>query len=166
MTIRYLLSWVNEDAHDGILTHPNFKIIIYSMAHIKTIDGVNYSKGAISKKRVQGVDRFTCTKTKEIHNPFTGEVLAYGPNEMFTQHYRNYQTAPLTTAEQEQREKWTAVCQLASCIEKDHNHPRYQEMVNRYSAQFSGQPDPLLGKKRICQFGNFIRSVLSHEQVN
>ncbi len=136
------------------------------MAHIKTIDSVKYSKGALSKKRVQGVDHFTCTKNKEFRNPFTNEVLAYGPNEMFTQHYRNYETAPLTPAEKAQREKWAAVCQQASHIEKDHNHPRYQEMVNRYSDQFKGQPDPLLGKKRICQFGNFVRAVLSRESCN
>jgi len=30
-------------------------------------------------------------------------------------------------------------------------------------AQLKGTPDPVLGKKRICQFGNFIRAVLIHE---
>ena len=60
-------------------------------------------------------------------------------------------------------EKWTAVCQEASLIEHDAIHPRHQEMVERHIAQLNGQPDSVLGKKRICQFGNFIRSVLSHE---
>ena len=31
------------------------------------------------------------------------------------------------------------------------------------TAQLKGAPDPVLGKKKICQFGNFIRAVLIHE---
>ena len=31
------------------------------------------------------------------------------------------------------------------------------------TAQLEGAPDPVLGKKQICQFGNFIRAVLIHE---
>ena len=36
-------------------------------------------------------------------------------------------------------------------------------MVDRHMAQLKGKPDPVLGKKRICQFGNFVRAVLCHE---
>ena len=68
-----------------------------------------------------------------------------------------------TPAEQAQYERWKAVCQEASRIAKDPNHPRYQEMVERHAAQLRGKPDPVLGKKRICQFGNFVRAVLIHE---
>ena len=40
---------------------------------------------------------------------------------------------------------------------------RPTEMVERHAAQLRGKPDPVLGKKRICQFGNFVRAVLIHE---
>jgi hypothetical protein len=82
---------------------------------------------------------------------------------MYGQDKRDYKLNPRTPAEQVQYEKWKAVCQEASRIAKDPTHPRYQEMCARHMAQLKGKPDAVLGKKRICQFGNFVRAVLSHE---
>ncbi len=126
------------------------------MAHIKTIDGLKYSKGAISKKRVQGVDHFTCTKYKEFRDPLTGEVVGYGPNEMFNQHWRNYTTAPLTEAEKLQRSKWRETCSSAPEIINNPSHPRYMPLYNAWRAQLGC-------KKPIKQFPNFVRHVLSQE---
>ena len=92
-----------------------------------------------------------------------GRIFGYGPKEMYGQEKRDYKANPRTPAEQAQYERWKAVCQEASRIAKDPNHPRYQEMVERHAAQLRGKPDPVLGKKRICQFGNFVRAVLIHE---
>ena len=89
------------------------------MAKIKTIDGIQYSRGAISKKREQGVDHFTNTRVKEFKDPVTGEVVAHGPNEMYLQSYRDYQAHPLTPAEQSQRTKWREACREASAIIRD-----------------------------------------------
>ena len=41
------------------------------MAKVQTIDGIRYSQGAISKKREQGVDRFTNTRVKGFKDPIT-----------------------------------------------------------------------------------------------
>lgn len=126
------------------------------MAHIKTIDSVRFSKGALSKKRVQGVDHFTCTKNKEFKDPLTKEVVGYGPNEMFIQHYRNYETAPLTPAEKVQRGKWRDTCCSAPEIINNPAHPRYMPLYHAWRAQLDSE-DP------IKQFPNFVRHVLSQE---
>lgn len=93
-----------------------------------------------------------------------GRVFGYGPKEIYSQEVRDYKRKPRTAAEEVQHKKWTFVCQEASRITKDASHPRYSEMVMRHAAQLKGKPDPVLGKRRICQFGNFVRSVLLHEQ--
>ena len=93
-----------------------------------------------------------------------GRIFGYGPKEMYGQEKRDYKANPRTPAEQVQYEKWTAVCQEATRIVHDPNHPRYQEMVARHTAQLSGKPDPVLGKRPIIpQFGNFVRAVLNKE---
>ena len=104
-------------------------------------------------------------RKKQFKYP-NGKIFGCGPKEAFARDKRDYKRSPRTPAEEVQHARWTALCQEASRIEHDPNHPRYQEMVERHMAQLKGQPDPVLGKKRICQFGNFIRSVLSHESVN
>lgn len=129
------------------------------MAKFETSAGIEDLVGKFDKK-----SRLTMRR-KAWKYP-DGRIFGYGPKEMYSQDKRDYKQNPLTPAEQLQHARWSAVCQEASHIEHAPNHPRYQEMVNRYSAQLKGQPDPVLGKKRICQFGNFIRSVISHEQVN
>lgn len=126
------------------------------MAHIKTSDGIRFVEGAMSKKRVQGVDHFTCTKNKEFHDPLTKEVVGYGPNEMFIQHYRNYETAPLTPAEKVQRGKWRDTCCSAPEIINNPAHPRYMPLYHAWRAQLDSE-------NPIKQFPNFVRHVLSQE---
>lgn len=127
------------------------------MARFTTEAGIDDLTGKFSKH-----SRLVM-RQKEWHYP-DGRVFGNGPKEVYSQEKRDYKKNPRTPAEQVQYEKWKAVCQEASRIEKDANHPRYEEMVARHMAQLKGKPDPVLGKKRICQFGNFVRAVLSNEQ--
>ncbi len=126
------------------------------MSHIHTIDGIRYSRGAISKKREQGINHFTNTRVKGFKDPFTHEVVAHGPNEMYQQSYRDYNTAPLTPAEQVQRVKWRQACREASAIIRDKSHPRYMELYHRWRAQ-------LTASAPCKQFPNFVRAVLARE---
>ena len=126
------------------------------MAIFTTAPGIDELTGKFSQK-----DRIVMRK-KQFKDP-NGKIFGCGPKEAFARDKRDYKRSPRTKAEEVQHARWTALCQEASRIEHDPNHPRYQEMVERHLAQLKGQPDPVLGKKRICQFGNFIRSVLSHE---
>ena len=126
------------------------------MAHIKTIDSVRFSKGALSKKRVQGVDLGGRRIIKKFRDPLTKQVVGYGPNEMFIQHYRNYKTAPLTPAEKVQRGKWRDTCCSAPEIINNPAHPRYMPLYHAWRAQLDSE-DP------IKQFPNFVRHVLSQE---
>ena len=126
------------------------------MAHFETSAGIDGITGKFNKHT-----RLTM-RQKQWHYP-DGRVFGCGPKEVYAQEMRDYKRSPRTPAEQVQYEKWKAVCQEASRIAKDPNHPRYAEMVARHTAQLQGQPDAALGKKRICQFGNFVRAVLIHE---
>lgn len=126
------------------------------MAKIKTIDGIRYSRGAISKKREQGINHFTNTRVKEFKDPITGETISLGPNEMYLQSYRDYKTAPLTDAERHQRSKWSIACKAANAIIKDKSHPRYMELYHRWREQLSDE-------KPCKQFPNFVRAVLASE---
>lgn len=126
------------------------------MAHFTTEAGIDDLTGKFSKH-----SRLVM-RQKQWHYP-DGRVFGCGPKEVYSQDKRDYKCNPRTPAEQVQYEKWKATCQEASRIAKDPNHPRYQEMVDRHAAQLRGKPDPVLGKKRICQFGNFVRAVLARE---
>lgn len=127
------------------------------MAKFETSAGIEDMTGKLGKKSVLTMRR------KKWRYP-DGRVFGYGPKEIYSQEVRDYKRKPRTAAEEVQHKKWTFVCQEASRITKDASHPRYSEMVMRHAAQLKGKPDPVLGKKRICQFGNFVRSVLLHEQ--
>ena len=127
-----------------------------TMAHIQTIDGIRYSRGAISKKREQGINHFTNTRVKEFKDPITGEGVAHGPNEMYLQSYRDYDEHPLTEGEQKQRSKWREACKAAAVIIKDKSHPRYMELYHRWREQLSDE-------KPCMQFPNFVRAVLASE---
>lgn len=127
------------------------------MAKFETSAGIEDMTGKLGKKSVLTMRR------KKWRYP-DGRVFGYGPKEIYSQDVRDYKRKPRTAAEEVQHKKWTFVCQEASRITKDASHPRYSEMVMRHAAQLKGKPDPVLGKKRICQFGNFVRSVLLHEQ--
>ena len=126
------------------------------MAKFQTEAGIEGMTGKLSKR-----SRLVMRK-KEWHYP-DGRVFSEGPKEVYEPRDRDYKRNPRSHAEQEQYERWKAVCQEASHIAKDPTHPRYQEMVERHMAQLKGKPDPALGKKQICQFGNFVRAVLCHE---
>lgn len=127
------------------------------MARFETSAGIDDMTGKLGKKSVLTMRR------KKWRYP-DGRIFGYGPKEIYSQEVRDYKRKPRTAAEEVQHKKWTFVCQEASRITKDASHPRYSEMVMRHAAQLKGKPDPVLGKKRICQFGNFVRSVLLHEQ--
>ena len=127
------------------------------MARFTTEAGIDDLTGKFSKH-----SRLVM-RQKEWHYP-DGRVFGKGPKEVYDYEKRDYKRDPRTPAEQVQYEKWVAVCREASRIAKDPNHPRYQEMLSRHATQLNGKPDPVLGKKRICQFGNFVRAVLCHEQ--
>ena len=127
------------------------------MARFTTEAGIDGLTGKFSKH-----SRLVM-RQKNWHYP-DGRIFGQGPKEVYDFHQRDYKRDPRTPAEQVQYEKWKATCQEASRIAKDPNHPRYQEMVARHTAQLKGCPDSVLGKKRICQFGNFVRAVLIHEQ--
>lgn len=126
------------------------------MAKIKTIDGIRYSRGAISKKREQGINHFTNTRVKEFKDPITGETISLGPNEMYLQSYRDYSEHPLTEGEKAQRAKWSIACKAAKAIIKDKSHPRYMELYHRWREQLSAE-------KPCMQFPNFVRAVLASE---
>ena len=127
------------------------------MAKFETSAGIEDMTGKLGKKSVLTMRR------KKWRYP-DGRVFGYGPKEIYSQEVRDYKRKPRTAAEEVQHKKWTFVCQEASRITKDASHPRYSEMVMRHAAQLKGKPDRVLGKRRICQFGNFVRSVLLHEQ--
>ena len=127
------------------------------MAKFETSVGIEDMTGKLGKKSVLTMRR------KKWRYP-DGRIFGYGPKEIYSQEVRDYKRKPRTAAEEVQHKKWTFVCQEASRITKDASHPRYSEMVMRHAAQLKGKPDPVLGKRRICQFGNFVRSVLLHEQ--
>lgn len=127
------------------------------MAKFETSAGIDDMTGKLGKKSVLTMRR------KKWRYP-DGRIFGYGPKEIYSQEVRDYKRKPRTAAEEVQHKKWTFVCQEASRITKDASHPRYSEMVMRHAAQLKGKPDPVLGKRRICQFGNFVRSVLLHEQ--
>ena len=127
------------------------------MAKFETSAGIDDMTGKLGKKSVLTMRR------KKWRYP-DGRIFGYGPKEIYSQEVRDYKRKPRTAAEEVQHKKWTFVCQEASRITKDASHPRYSEMVMRHAAQLKGKPDPVLGKRRICRFGNFVRSVLLHEQ--
>ena len=125
------------------------------MAHFTTSAGIEKVTGKFDKKEC------LTARQKKWRYP-NGQIFGYGPKEVYSQEKRDYKYNPRSAAEQVQYEKWTAACQEASRIAKDPAHPRHEEMVARHAAQLHGKADPIVGKC-ICQFGNFVRSVLMHE---
>ncbi len=127
------------------------------MAQFETSAGIEKLTGKLAKKSS------TTTRQKTWHYP-DGRIFGYGPKEVFCPDKRDYTRHPRKGEEAKQHQRWTAACREASRITKDASHPRYKEMCARHEAQLYGKPDPLLGKKRICQFGNFVRTILVREQ--
>ena len=61
------------------LTEQKFNKI---MAHYKATTGLDEFTGALSKRKVQGVNDMTITRRKPIKDPLTGEVVGLGPKEI------------------------------------------------------------------------------------
>lgn len=95
-----------------------------------------------------------------------GKIIKRGPKEAFARDKRDYKRSPRTPAEQVQNSKWQTVCQEASRIMHNAGHPRYKELYERWIRQANGQADPVIGKRIIAQFGNFVRAILLRELEN
>ena len=52
------------------------------MAHYVPTDGFENFTGALSKKKIQGVNHMTVTRRKKVKDPLTGEVVGFGPKEI------------------------------------------------------------------------------------
>ena len=126
------------------------------VAQFETSAGIEGITGKLNKRQS------LTSRQKHFHYP-DGRIFGCGPKEVYEQQQRDFKRNPRTPAEEAQYQRWTAACREAALITKDPNHPRYAEMVSRHASQLDGQPDPVLGKKRICQFSNFVRAVLIHE---
>lgn len=95
-----------------------------------------------------------------------GKIIKRGPKEAFARDKRDYKRSPRTAAEQVQNSKWQTVCQEASRIMHNAGHPRYKELYEQWIRQANGQADPVIGKRIIAQFGNFVRAILLRELEN
>ena len=126
------------------------------MATFTTSAAIEDLTGKLSKS-----DRITM-RQKKFRLP-NGKVIKYGPKEAFARDKRDYKRSPRTVAEAAQNSKWQAVCQEASRIEHNSEHPRYSELQERWLRQANGHGDPVTGKRLIAQFGNFVRAVLNKE---
>ena len=127
------------------------------MAHYVPTDGFENFTGALSKKKIQGVHHMTVTRRKKVKDPLTGEVVGFGPKEIFSQNHRDYKENPLTQGETVQRSRWREACREAPLICRDKNHPRFMEMYERWRAQLSSN-------EPCKQFPNFVRTVLASEK--
>lgn len=126
------------------------------MAHYKPITGLDGITGALSKKKIQGVNHMTVTRIKSVKDPITGEVVGQGPKEIYAQDKRDYNEHPRTEGETRQLNKWTEACRLAPSIYKNKSHPRYMELYHRWRTHVASTENPM-------PFPNFVRHILSHE---
>lgn len=126
------------------------------MAHYKPMTGIENFTGALSKRKVQGVNDMTVTRRKPVKDPISGEVVGQGPKEIYVQGRRDYGEHPLTEGETRQLGKWAEACRLAPAIIRDKSHPRYMEFYYRWRAHVQSTETPM-------PFPNFVRSVLVRE---
>ena len=125
------------------------------MAHYVPAAEFKQLTGALSKKKNQ--KRLCVTRRKKVKDPLTGEVVGYGPKEIYAQERRDYDEHPLTPKETVQRSRWRETCREAGAIIRDKNHPRFMEMYERWRAQLTTDTP--------CkQFPNFVRAVLASEK--
>ena len=127
------------------------------MAHYTATTGLEEFTGALSKRKVQGVNDMTVTRRKPIKDPLTGEVVGLGPKEIYIQGRRDLNEHPLTENETRNRGDWSKACRDALPILRDKSHPRYMEMYYRWRAQLT-DPEPYK------QFQGFVRAVMMQEQ--
>lgn len=125
------------------------------MAHYVPAAEFKQLTGALSKKKNQ--KRLCVTRRKKVKDPLTGEVVGYGPKEIYAQERRDYDEHPLTPKETVQRSRWREACREAGAIIRNKNHPRFMEMYNLWRAQLTSDTP--------CkQFPNFVRAVLASEK--
>lgn len=128
-----------------------------NMAHYRAKTGLEDFTGALSKRKIQGVDDMTVTRRKSIKDPLTGEEIGLGPKEIYIQNRRDLEEHPYTENELRNHGDWGKACRDAMPILRDKNHPRYMELYHRWRAQLS-DPDPYV------QFQGFVKAVLMQEQ--
>ena len=127
------------------------------MAHYTATTGLEEFTGALSKRKVQGVDHVTVTRRKPIKDPLTGEVVGLGPKEIYIQDRRDLDEHPYTENEMRNHGDWSKACRDALPILRDKNHPRYMELYHRWRAQLN---DP----EHYTQFQGFVKAVMMQEQ--
>jgi len=93
-----------------------------------------------------------------------GRIIKMGPKEAYVKERRDYKRRPLKEKEQAQKALWTEVCREGSRIIHDKNHPRYQELYDRWMAQANGKSDPVTGRRYIVRFINFVCAILHRER--
>ena len=125
------------------------------MAQFETIE--------IIKKLTKKLNKDDRTVLRQKEYRIGEKVICKGPKEAYNKEKRDFKKKPRKGAEAVQHAKWTDVCCVATMIIHDENHPRYKELYERWEAQVEGMPDAATDGKRILQFPNFVRSVLSHE---
>ena len=137
------------------------------MAHYHPTTGLEDFTGALSKRRVQGVNHMTVTRRKPIKDPLTGEVVGLGPKEIYVQSRRDLDENPLSANERKNRGDWSKACRDALPILRDKNHPRFMELYHRWRAQLNPSPDFLAAHPDYTpykQFQGFVRAVMMQEQ--
>lgn len=125
------------------------------MAQFETIE--------IIKKLTKKLNKDDRTVLRQKTYRIDGKEIGKGPNEAYNKEKRDFKKKPRKGAEAAQHQKWKGVCGEATVIIHDENHPRYAELYERWKVQVEGMPDAATCGKRIMQFPNFVRSVLSHE---
>ena len=100
------------------------------MAHFTISNGIDGITGALKKTTHQGVNHISVTRRKEHHDPITGEVVGYGPNEMYIKDKRDYNEHPLTPGEKRQRGNWSQACREALVIYRDKSIPASWNSTN------------------------------------
>jgi len=135
------------------------KNLIRIMAHYRATTGFEDMTGAISKRKVQGVNELSITRHKHYRDPLTGEVVDEGPKEMYIQRKRDLKEHPLSENEKRNRGDWSKACNEALAILRDKNHPRRMELYNRWRAQLSAP-------NHYKQFQGYVKAVLKQEQTS
>jgi len=128
-----------------------------NMAHYTPTTGLEEFTGALSKRKVQGVNDMTVTRRKPIKDPLTEEVVGWGPKEIYIQGRRDLDKHPYTDNEKKNHGDWSKACRDALPILRDKNHPRYMELYYRWRAQLT-DPEPYM------QFQGFVKAVMMQEQ--
>lgn len=124
------------------------------MAHYVPTAEFEQFTGALSKRKNQS--RLYVTRHKSVKDPITGDVVGFGPKEIYAQERRDLKEHPLTIKELKQRSRWRQACREASAIIHDKSHPRFMELYLRWREQLTSDAP--------CKmFPNFVRSVLIHE---